>query len=824
MRSKYRYQFMRTTIIALFCHTFILLLFSTTADGQETAGYKITGLVSDEQGKPLELVTVNLMRGGDSTILKSTLSDVAGRYLINGLTKGRYILKATSVGSAPVFSNIITLNEDQKLFYVPPLIMISRSLALSTVTITGSKPMIEKRDGKMVMNVENSIVATGNSALEVLARAPGVTIDKDDNIRLNGKEGVNVMINDKMTYLSAAQLATLLRATDGNSIKTIELMADPSVKYDASGNAGIINIRLKKNSFTGTNASAMLSGGYGKHGKGSSTVTLGHKAGKLNVFGTFNHTDGKNEFNMRQLRVVPDSGNSNTYFDQHSAAFRTSHNNSYQFGADLVSGTYNTVGFMISGYFNSSLSLGDSYTKIRSKPEEFASAQDQLSNKQVDMNNFSFNINDNYKLDTLGQELSIDYDHSRYNFHSNYTYDTRFFLRDGSIASPLVSLKQQTPSTININTAKLDYVLPLKRSTKLEMGAKYSRVNTDNDLQAQRLNNDTYVNDTTLSNRFRYDEQVIAGYINLKKDLGKTSVQAGLRSEHTASDGDLINTGYEVKRTYTNFFPSLSMTHKLNDKHEISFSYSKRVDRPAYNDLNPFIFYIDQYSYSVGNPFLNAQYTNKVEFDYAYNQSLNVSLGYSHAYNFISEVALTDAKTKRTIYTDLNFQAQNYYNMNVSSPYTVARWWKGNFNAIAFYSKFRSDSLLGAQYERGIVSFHLQTSQYLTFFKVYRVEILGNYDSPYINGSYRYGHNLYSDIGFSRPFVGKKANLKLSLTDVFNFSKTTMVARYQTNDITLHLKPETRVARITFTYNFGTSPVKALRHTTGADDEKSRAG
>ncbi|MFA6083588.1 TonB-dependent receptor domain-containing protein [Mucilaginibacter sp.] len=800
----------------------LLNLIISVAQAQHQNTYKVSGRLSDEKGQPLDYATVSLLKAADSALIKGTLSSATGTFTLEQIPAGKYIIRATTVGYGKSTSSVFEVSSAHPDLSLPTLILPTSSKSLATVTITASKPIIDRKIDRTVMNVENSILSAGNTAMEILARAPGVTIDKDDNISLNGKGGVNVMINDKMTYLSAAQLSTLLRSTDGNTIKSIELMTNPSAKYDASGNAGIINIRLKKNTQTGTNGSLTLGAGYGKHEKENGTLTLNHQQGNLNVFSSFSHSDNKTEFRLSQQRVVTDSGQ--TYFDQHSKAERISHNNSYRLGADLATGSRNTVGFLVNGYFNSSGSEGNSLTNIGQYANVINSSQDQVSNKSNNNKNLSLNFNDNLKLDTIGQQLSIDLDYSRFNNGAVNEYNTNFYLPDGTIPRDPVSLHQQTPSLIKIRTAKIDYTLPLAKHTKLEAGAKYSDVQTDNNLNAQRLQNGGYVNDTTLTNRFVYDEKVSAGYVNLSQIMHNTSIQAGLRAEYTSSDGNLINTGSEVKRSYINFFPSIFINQKINDKNDIGLSYSKRVDRPEYDNLNPFIYYLDQYSYQQGNPFLNPQYTNKFEFNYTYNHGFNIGVGYSHTYDYLTSLPLTDPATKITVYTTLNLQKQNYYNISISSPYNVTKWWTGNVNAVGYYSGFKTDSLLGGQFDRGQVSLHLEATQYFQITKSYKAEINGTYDSPFVYGIYHFGHNAYGDFGLSHSFADTKANLKFSVTDVFNTYHGVTTSKFQSNDITLHAKGETRVARVTFTYNFGSSSLKTRQHRTGADDEKSRVG
>ena len=326
--------------------------------------------------------------------------------------------------------NVGNGSEDVNL---PKITMKASSHSLNAVSITAAKPLIEHKTDRIVMNVENSVLAAGNSAMDILERAPGVSVDKDDNISLKGKQGVTVMINDKLTYLTSAQLATLLRSTDGTTIQSIEIISNPSAKYDAAGNSGIINIKLKKTKQTGTNGSITAGVGYGQYGKDNETLQLNHKEGNLNIFGTFSHNDSKRIQNIDIKRVITDTAGNQTYFNQFSPLLQSDHNNSYRLGADYDLSSKNTIGFVVNGYFNSrrrylttiQLISGHNFTQVDSSLRT-------VSTIHQTYNNFAVNLNDTYKIDTAGQQISADLDYSKFKNNSNAQYATDFFLADGS--------------------------------------------------------------------------------------------------------------------------------------------------------------------------------------------------------------------------------------------------------------------------------------------------------------------------------------------------------------------------------------------------------
>ncbi|MBB6129284.1 outer membrane beta-barrel family protein [Mucilaginibacter lappiensis] len=811
---------MKTLIHNIFC-TLLLVAISWSASfaqGGKSGGAKVSGSLLNEQGKPMDYATVSLIRATDSTVVKGALSNDNGIYTFDNIRSGKYLVKASVVGYQKAVTTPFTVPESVATVTAPALSMHVGSTELKGVTITASKPLIERKIDRTVMNVENSVLAAGNTALEILEKAPGVTVDKDDNISLKGKQGVTVMINDKLTYLSAAQLATLLRSTDGNTIKSIEIITNPSAKYDAAGNSGIINIKLKKNSQSGTNGSITVGTARGKYWRDNTSLNLNHKEGNLNVFGTFSRGDNKNTRDISIDRITRDSTGKPTYFNQLTRMPHVYHYNNYRIGADYDVTSKNTIGFVVSGYSNSELDNNNGSTKIGATPNRVDSSLTTVSTIDQSYKNFAANLNDRFKIDTSGQELSVDLDYSKFKNNSIAQYNTNYFLPDGSTPHAPQLLRNQTPSNITIYTAKVDYTKPLSKTVKLETGAKFSSVKTDNDLQAQIFNGNSYVNDTTRTNRFIYTEKISAGYLNLNKQFKKTSIQLGLRGEYTQSNGNLLGST-PVDRSYFNLFPSAFINHTLNDKNEISFSYSRRIDRPGYDDLNPFVYYLDPYTFSKGNAFLKPQYTNNFEFNYTYNKSINVSLGYSRTTDVITEIILTEGQ--KSFQTNLNLQTQNSYSLNINAPYTITKWWSGNIDVNSFYLGFKSDSVGTGKLSDGQVTVQVKATQTLTFGS-YKFEIRGDYQSPLTYGIYKIKPRYGVDAGVSHSFANKKANIKLALDDVFFIRRNNVSSHTLGNDFDIRQTNDSRVGRLTFTYNFGNNKIKSREHRSGADDEKGR--
>lgn len=812
---------MKPTIRKIYYTLLLMLTASGVSLAQNaTQSTHVSGSLLDEQGKPMMFATASLLSAKDSTIIKGAISNEAGVYTFDHIKTGSYIIKATTIGYEKAISKPFNVTPASNDVTIPQMKMQPAAHSLSAVSVTVAKPLIEHKIDRTVVNVENSVLAAGNSAMDILERAPGVNVDKDDNISLKGKQGVTVMINDKLTYLTSAQLATLLRSMDGNTIQSIELITNPSAKYDAAGNSGIINIKLKKNKQTGTNGSIMVGAGYGEYGKDNETLQLNHKEGNWNIFGSFSHNDNKRKQDIDIKRIITDSLGNKTYFNQYSPLLESDHNNSYRVGADYDMSSKNTIGFVVSGYFNTEDDSNNDWTYVGPNFTQVDSSLNTVSTIHQTYNNIALNLNDTYKIDTLGQQISADVDLSRFRNNSNATYNTNFYLPDGIQPYQPAFLGNHTPTTIDIQTAKVDYTDPLSKSLKMDAGFKYSNVKSDNDLMQSTVEGGAYPS----VNHFVYDEKITAGYINFNKDFKGTSVQVGLRGEYTSSlaTGDSLNVTQVIPKHYLDLFPSVFINHTINDKNEISISYSRRIDRPQYDNLNPFVYHLDPYTYQKGNPYLQPQYTNNFEFNYTYNKNITLSLGYSHTTDVITELPGTDPATKVSFVTQENLQAENAYNANLFAPYTIAKWWEGNVNATGFYLGFKSNGLEGANLDRGQFAYNVRTTQTFTPIAGWKAELTGNYQSALTYALFYVKPQYSVDGGISHSFAQKKANIKFSVSDIFNTRRNDVTSNYASNDLDIRQKRETRIARLTFTYNFGSTKFKTREHESGADDLKQR--
>ncbi|MGX5688440.1 TonB-dependent receptor domain-containing protein [Arcticibacter tournemirensis] len=783
---------------------------------------QVTGTVADQNKKPLDYATVALLRAKDSSMVKTALTDAKGEFQFSSLKEGGYLISVTSIGYKKAVTRQFTLSGNVRVFHVEPIRLEAESRNLKEVTVTVQKPFIERKADKLIVNVENSAVSVGSTALEVLQKAPGVSLDKDDNIALKGRQGVLVMIDGKQTYMSNADLANLLRNMQSNEIESIEIINNPSAKYEASGKSGIINIKLKKNKNFGTNGTLTAGAGYGKRYKSNAGLSLNNRNKDVNLFGNYNYSNNKRYQDM-QIDRINSGTQRDTYFYQWGDSERKNQNNNFKVGIDYFINKNNTIGALVTGYINNGGELYDNSTIIGATPGRTDSSVVTMNDGNYKYRNFSYNLNYKSVLDTNGQEFQVDLDYSNYNGSDNTLYDNMYYYSPSAANGVSELLRNKTPSDIHIYSVKADYTYPLKKGMKLEAGIKSSMVKTDNDFQFNRYLGSEWQNDPLRSNHFVYDENVNAAYLNFNTEINKTTIQAGLRAEQTNSKGNLVTTNYVVNRHYFNLFPSAVISHNFTDNNTLGLSYSRRINRPSYDALNPFEYYLDKYTYNQGNPFLKPEYTNAFELSYTFKKAYTAAIGYNITTDVITEVLLPNTEKEALYQTNQNLAKQISYNFTMSAPITFTKWWSSNNNVNVFYLGFRTPDLNGQKLDNGKTAFQIYSSQNFKIGKTTSLELNGNYQSSLIYGTLNIEPQYGIDLGISQSFYNKKANVKLAVNDAFNTQTQKISSAYPGLSYTLNQKHETQVVRLSLSYRFGKNEIKPSRNrSTGLDAEESR--
>jgi iron complex outermembrane recepter protein len=786
----------------------ICLAISYTTTAQSPEKTSIRGIVLEETKSPLEGASIGLVRTGDSAAYKTGLSDKSGSFVLTAIPQGSYHLEITAVGHTRFSGLPFTVSNGQSALQLPVSVLKKESAELQTVAVVSRKPFFEQKADRMVVNVDASPTNAGSTVMDILEKSPGVTVDKDGNISLKGKQGVTIMIDDKPTYMDATQLANYLKSLPSSAIDQLEIMTNPSAKYDAAGNSGIINIKTKKIKTKGFNGSVTLTHTEATYGNPGASLNLNYHTGKVNLFldGGYNRWKGWHDLSIDRNYLDADDKKINSIFSQLTKMQYSSPQFNLKVGMDYFLDGKTTVGFVVSG----SDSLVNTFGNITGKWQSSA-----------------VNLNFRRKFDSLGTEITADADYVKYRstnkqYYENYTYDPQMNPLSESI------LSGNLPSVINIYTFKTDFTHPFHHDLKLEAGLKTSYVATDNLADYDSVLNESSVPDTTKSNYFVYHENINAAYINLNKKYKKWNFQAGLRVENTNYSGHQFGNPYTVNRndsafsrSYVNAFPTVFVSYQLNEKNSFSVNYGKRIDRPDYGSLNPFLFFLDQYTYQAGNPYLQPQYTSNFELAHTYKNMLTTTLNYSNTKNFFSETF--EQEGHATIVRNGNIGRRENAGVSVSLNLPITKWWTSILYTDLNYSHF-SGMLYGENLNVSSTTLMGNLNNQFKFNKGWGGELSGFYRTGGVEGQVYIKSFGQVSAAVVKQVLKEKGSLKLGIRDIFNTQQVSGNIDFQETQARFHNIRNSRQVSLTFSYRFG-KPIKGTqtnRHSGGADEESSR--
>ncbi len=811
--------------------TGIFLSLASMTFAQQNA-YSIRGKLTGKTQQTVEAATISLFKINDSVSIKSVISATDGSFLIEFAQKGTYRITVTATGFRKYESGSILVDENQANPTVGNIGMEADTRQLEEVTVSSKKPFIEQRIDKMIVNVDAQISNAGSTALEVLEKSPGVTVDKDGVIALKGKQQVLVYMDGRPTYLGPTELANLLRSMPASSIETIEIMTNPSSKYDAAGNSGIINIRTKKNKQRGFNGSLTLNYGQGVYWKTNNNFNLNYRSGKFNVFanGGYSKWNGFQNLDITRKFKDPATGDINAIFESENKMRTSSDNYTLKFGADYYVSKKTTIGFVASGFVNPELFTNSSTSYLQDQhgvTDSIAYAKSRNNNR---WNNNSFNLNLRHQFDSTGKELTADLDYVTYTSSTkqalvNTTFDDNW----GKLHDEV--LRGDLPVNINIYTGKVDYSQNIGKEMKLETGIKSSYVNTDNSALYYIVNESSESTDYSKTNNFSYKENINAAYLNVNKQFKKFGIQAGLRYEHTSIKGlqygNPVNKDSSFSRSYGNFFPTVYITYKLAKDHQLAVNYGRRIDRPSYQDLNPFLFFLDKYTYQSGNPFMLPQFTSNVELSHTFKGFLTTTVNYSYTSDFQTET-FEQAKMSNgdesyaTIVRQGNIGNRQNAGIAVSFQYPVKKWWTAVVYTNVNYNHYRGE-INNEMLDVEATNFMVNLNNQFKFNKGWSAEVSGWYRSKGIEGQIIIQPMGQATFAVAKQILKGKGTLKLNLRDAFYTQKVKGNINFENTLATFSNVRDSRVATFTFMWRFG-KPIKEQRSrkTGGASDELNR--
>lgn len=807
-------------LLCLLC----LLLLSPAADAKN--GNTISGKVTDADHKALPAVNIVLLDSG-KTLIKADLTNEEGSFLLEDIRPGEYTIKATMPGFESYTSTKISLTSSTTL---PTVVLKEKVNALDEVSVRAQKPFIEVKADRLIVNVENGIVSAGSSAYEVLQRSPGVRIDQNDNISLKGKSGVMIWIDGKPTPLSGADLANVLKSMPANSIDKVELISNPGARYDAAGSAGIINIKTKKDQRMGMNGSVNVSYGQGVYPKYGAGINVNYRSRKVNVYANYNYAY-RYWFNhlMLDRRFLDDTaqesiGKQSLRYKQDNYALFDFSNHIGMLGADYNLSKKTVIG----------TSVNISTNSFNPKADNHSTALDGNNVPLYNFvttgrhENFYFNYSANAYLrhtpDSSGKELSMDVDYASFGNQSNQNFLTTYQDPAGNKYQDDYYLRSDLTGVTQIRSIKADYTHPMKNNARIEIGAKSSFVTADN--EPIFFENNSTTPDTTRTNHFIYNENINAAYLNTNKDWEKWSVQIGLRLENTNAEGDQRTTKQKFDTSYVQLFPSIAFQYHYNPKNDIGITLSRRIERPNYQQLNPFKYFIDKTTYREGYPYLKPASFYSVELSHTYLQKFLTTFTVGVNKGIITEVIQpSDNDTGRvTVQTNKNLDKMLFIGLSGSYPFQIAKWWTNVTNFNAYYANYEGN-IANTPLNNGSPTIEFNTNNSFILPREYSAELGMWYQARQIYGYMDVRPTWALNAGLQKNFLEKRATLKINIQDIFWTGYPRATSTYTGYQEDFVAERETRQVNIALTYRFGKRTVAPnRRHSSGAEEEKSRAG
>ena len=805
-----------TTFIFLSFFSFFFHVGNLSA--KETS--KISGHIHDQTGKPVAYANVALIGAENGGLIDGAVSDENGNFLIESSKTAKVKLVVSSIGFKEIESEPFDLSPGlQKNMGI--LVIEDEMTSLEQVTVKATRPEIIIEADKTIVNVEGTVMAEGSNALQVIGRSPGVYIDQDGIINLNGRAGVTVMINDRPTYMSASDLASFLRAMPAENIKSIEVINNPSARFDAEGSAGVINIVLKKNTVDGVFGNVQIGGIYNGQWAPTSGVSLNVKKGKWSTNANLNYNENAmiNEIEIERNFNVNEG---KTKFFQNSEIVNRYKSLFFNGSTNYEINENQNIGFNLQASDNSSTGINTSLTNITSSLSPDVNFLDSYNDDSGGNNRIFANLHYDAKLDTLGTKITSDIDFTRMNSNSQALLTNQYW--EGANRANLRNDRIQTLNEMlyTIFTAKVDLVKPLRNGNTLEAGLKGSWVESDNNLDLSKSIENGPFEDQQGSNRFIYSENVLAAYTSFKGKISdKLSFQAGLRGEFSDISGNSLTLQQLNTQQYFNLFPSAFLQQKVSDAYQIVYTANRRITRPNYRLLNPFIYYIDPLTSETGNPNLKPQYSNNFEMNHVIKGAYQFNLKYSMTEDAFMQVFEQDQEARTTVTFTDNFDKTKNLNFTAIVPVEIRSWWSTSnmlqVNHNQYKSQLKSEYLDVSQ-----TSYLVRTQHNMNLPKGFKLELVGLYLGPQIWGQGSIGGFGWVDAGVTKSLMKDKITLSVNGTDLFRTQIIRATIDFGDIDTRFRQYQSNQGVRFTLKYNFSKGESFRVKSSSGSAEERNR--
>ncbi len=782
----------------------------------------IAGKVTEALGQDLSFANVLIFNAEDTTLVKGDVTDLDGRYQMDAPEPGNYLIGASMIGYETTYSSVFQVTDSDGRISIETLSLAEEVAELNEVQVVAKKPLFEQKIDRLVVNVENSITSAGTSALEVLERSPGVIVNRqNDALSLIGKDGVVVMINGKVNHMPTEALVQMLAGMSSDNIEKIELITTPPANFDAEGNAGFINIVLRKNADFGANGSYSLSAGYGRGAVSSASINFNYRKQKVNFFGSYSFLRENQEQDFTNYRKVVQSDRT---LDNFTASDRdpTQLNHNARLGLDLQVSEKTVIGALIAAYDNKWTM--DAVNDIRIEVNQVPDTLITLDNIETNQwRHFMGNLNLQHNF-SKSEKLNFDVDYLYYHDNNPNDYINRYFDGQG-----LLFLEEETRSRketpIEIVVGKLDYSKSFGEKLKWETGLKGTMSKFTNDVSVEMYRQAEWVTDFDLTAKWDLTEDIAAAYTAFEVKLDdKSQLKAGLRYEFTDSNLGTEEEANIVDREFGRFFPSIFVSRQFNDNHSSNISYSRRITRPTFNDMAPFVIFMDPNTFFSGNSALQPSISDNFKVDYRFKTTL-FSLQYTHEDDAIARFQnRVIPETNKQLIAAENMENRKTLSFMIALPVYLTDWWEMQNNIMGTWQEvntfYDDDPIQVRQKNAALNSF--QTFKLKNNFSM---EISGFYRSPTLFGVMKMEPMWAVNFGLQKQLKNDKGSLKFSVDDIFNsleWDGSTNLP--EQNLVTSGVYDfSQRTFRLSYSRNFGNKKLKGARNrATGSQDEQQR--
>ena len=786
-----------------------------------TATIRISVVNADKA--PLPGSTIALMTP-DSVVLKTAIADTTGLVIFLRLRPGIFLARATRAGHLTAFTTSIRGEAGKSVSSIVTL--MAEEHILQTVTVASKRPLIEFLPDKTVINPEANITNAGASVMDVLEKSPGITVGKDGTIIMKGKPAVTVLIDGKLTQLSGSDLQAYLSGISAAQVDRIELIENPGARFDASGNAGIINIRTKSNRQQGFNGSFSVSAGQGFYPKSGNSVNLNYRNGRINLFLNYGLQANRQRQKSDLLRRYFNTEMEDSLLLAQPNVTRTRQTgHSLKTGLDFFVSEKTTLGLVFTGGIFHKKERSSNTIDWMQPDRRIDSSINTFGENDLEFNRGGINLNGRHQIGK--GELSADLDYVRFQTETNQYYETLVLGQGGTMTATTGLL----PASLHIYTAKVDYSRRI-RSVSFEAGMKTAINKTDNLADYQSLNNGSWEPDLGRSNHFLYDERITGVYSSADAEHGRFHAQLGLRYEATSYNARQLGNAQirdsAFRRNYGGLFPSAFVSYEMDSANVFTVRTGRRIDRPAFQNLNPFVTIQNKYTYEAGNPYIRPQYTWNVAIAHTYRQKLTTEISYSNLRDYFSQIFVIDSNSTNVnqniiLYTRGN--VGSFQNLGITETFqqAITPWW--NLTAVATLNRKIIRGVVWAPLVAKVTQLNVSLNNQFQLKKGWAFEISGYYQTrSQIDLQEWLKPQGELDLGVSKQVLKNTGSLKLSVRDLTYFQNYSGFSIFQNAYEPFTLQWDSRVVRLSFNWRFGKTMKAVIRSEGGAADEIERAG